>query len=74
MDIEEFAPHMCPAASLDNPTAGEEFIEPGPRVRLSAGPRTGAAVSVNDAAKVLQMRLRMLAPRLRGGRLLRSGE
>src|SRR5438270_7473283 len=41
---------MCPEASLDDPTAGEEFIEPG------------IAVSVNDAAKVLQMRLRMLAP------------
>jgi hypothetical protein len=39
---------MCPAASLDDPTAGEEFIEPG------------IAVSVNDAAKVLQMRLWML--------------
>src|SRR5690349_8752619 len=40
---------MCPAAGLDNPTADEQFIEPG------------IAVGVNDAAKVLQMRLRMLA-------------
>jgi hypothetical protein len=50
VDIKEFAPHMRPAAGLDNPTAGEEFIEPG------------ITVGVNDAAKVLQMRLRMLAP------------
>ena len=48
MDIKEFAPHMCPAASFDDPTAGEEFIEPG------------IAVNVNDAAKVLQMRPRVL--------------
>ena len=48
MDIKEFAPHMCPAAGLDNPTADEQFIEPS------------VAVGVNDAAEVLQMRLRML--------------
>src|SRR5436305_11261393 len=40
---------MRPAAGLDNPTADEQFIEPG------------VAVGVNDAAEVLQMRLRMLA-------------
>ena len=62
MNIEEFAPHMCPATGLDNPPTNEQLIEPG------------IAVGVNDAAKVLQMGLRMLAPRLRGGRLLRSGE
>ena len=62
MDIEEFAQHTLPAAGLDNPTTDEQFIEPG------------VAVGVDDAAEVLQMRLRMLAPRLRGGRLLRSGE
>ena len=49
MDIEEFAPHMRPAAGLDNPSAGEQFVEPG------------IAVDVNDAAEVLQMGLRMLA-------------
>ena len=48
MDIEEFAPHMRPAAGLDNPVAGKQFVEPG------------IAVSVDDAAEVLQMRLRML--------------
>ena len=62
MDIEEFAPHMGPAAGLDNPTTDEQFVEPG------------IAVGVNDAAKVLQMGLRVLAPRFRGGRLLRSAE
>ena len=62
MNIKEFAPHMRPAAGLDDPTAGEQFIEPG------------IAVGVDDAAEVLQMRLRMLAPRFREGRLLRSGE
>ena len=48
MNIEEFAPHMRPAAGLDNPTADEQFIEPG------------IAVGMDDATKVLQMRLRML--------------
>ena len=49
VDVKELAPHMCPAASLDNPTAGEQFIEPG------------IAIGVNDAAELLQMRLRVLA-------------
>jgi len=49
MNVEEFAPHMRPAAGLDNPTADEQFIEPG------------IAVGMDDATKVLQMRLRMLA-------------
>ena len=49
MNVEEFAPHMGPAAGLDNPTADEQFIEPG------------IAVGMDDATKVLQMRLRMLA-------------
>src|SRR5215467_2640130 len=40
---------MRPAAGLDDATAGEQFIEPG------------IAVGVNDAAEVLQMRLRVLA-------------
>jgi hypothetical protein len=53
VNIKEFAPHLCPAAGLDNPTADEQFIEPSPRVRPSAGPRTGAAVGVNDATEVL---------------------
>jgi hypothetical protein len=39
---------MRPAAGLDNPTAGEQFIEPG------------IAVGVDDAAELPQMRLRML--------------
>jgi hypothetical protein len=49
VDIKELTPHMCPTAGFDNPTTDEQFIEPG------------IAVGVNDAAKVLQMRLRMLA-------------
>ena len=49
VNIKEFAPHMRPATGLDNPAAGEQFIEPG------------IAIGVNDAAEVLQMRLRMLA-------------
>ena len=49
MNVEEFAPHMRPAAGLNNPTADEQFIEPG------------IAVGMDDATKVLQMRLRMLA-------------
>ncbi|HYZ39385.1 MAG TPA: hypothetical protein VE687_02035, partial [Stellaceae bacterium] len=49
MNIEEFAPHMCPAAGLDNPPTNEQLIEPG------------IAVGVDDAAEVLQMGLRMLA-------------
>jgi hypothetical protein len=49
VDIKEFAPHMRPAGGLDNPIAGEQLIEPG------------VAIGVNDAAEVLQMRLRMLA-------------
>ena len=40
---------MRPAAGLNNPTADEQFIEPG------------IAVGMDDATKVLQMRLRMLA-------------
>src|SRR5215831_12964716 len=40
---------MRPAAGLDDATAGEQFIEPG------------IAVGVNDAAEVLQMRLRVRA-------------
>jgi hypothetical protein len=62
VNIKEFAPHMRPATRLDNPAAGEQFIEPG------------IAVGMDDAAELLQMRLRMLAPRFREGRLLRSGE
>ena len=49
MDIKEFAPHMRPAAGLDNPTADEQLVEPG------------VAVGMDDATEVLQMRLRMLA-------------
>ena len=49
MNIEEFAPHMRPAGGLDNPSAGEQLVEPG------------IAVGVNDATEVLQMGLRMLA-------------
>jgi hypothetical protein len=62
VNIKEFAPHLRPAAGLDNPAAGKQLIEPG------------IAVGMNDAAELLQMRLRMLAPRFREGRLLRSGE
>jgi hypothetical protein len=62
VDVKEFAAHMRPAAGLDDPAAGEQLIEPG------------VAVGVDDAAEVLQMRLRVLAPRFREGRLLRSGE
>jgi hypothetical protein len=39
---------MPPAAGLDNPTDCEQFVEPG------------IAIGVDDAAEVLQMRLRML--------------
>ena len=53
---------MRPAASLDNPADSEQFIEPG------------ITVGVDDAAELLQMLLRMLAPRFRESRLLRSGE
>ena len=49
MNIKEFAPHMRPATGLDNSAAGEQFIEPG------------IAVGMDDAAELLQMRLRMLA-------------
>jgi hypothetical protein len=49
MNVEEFAPHMRPATSLDDPTAGKQLIE------------AGVAISVDHAAKVLQMRLRMRA-------------
>jgi hypothetical protein len=51
---------MRPTAGLDDPAAGGQFIERGPRVRPSAGPRTGAAVGVDDAAEVLKVRLRVL--------------
>jgi hypothetical protein len=71
MDIKEFAPHMRPAGSLDNPSAGEQLVKPGPRVRPLAGPRTGATVGVDDAAKLLQMRLRTLA--LAVGRIEEQG-
>src|SRR5271163_4645463 len=40
---------MRPAAGLDNPSAGEQLVEPG------------ITVDVDDAAEVLQMRLRMFA-------------
>ena len=40
VNIEEFAPHMRPAGGLDNPSAGEQLVEPG------------IAVGVNDAAEV----------------------
>jgi hypothetical protein len=43
VDIEEFAPHMRPAASLDNPITDEQLIEPS------------VAIGVNDAAEVLLM-------------------
>jgi hypothetical protein len=49
MDIEEFAPHMRPTAGLDNPTADEQFVEPG------------IAVGMDDATEGLQMRLWMFA-------------
>jgi hypothetical protein len=49
VDVEEFAPHMRPAAGLDNPSAGEQLVKPG------------ITVDVDDAAEVLQMRLRMFA-------------
>src|SRR5690242_6756491 len=42
---------MRPAAGLDNLFADEQFIEPG------------VTVGMDDAAEVLQMRLRMPAPR-----------
>jgi hypothetical protein len=62
VNVTEFAPDMRPAAGFDNPAAGKQFVEPG------------IAVGVDDAAELLQMRLRMFAPRFREGRLLRSGE
>ena len=54
-------PWMRPAGGLGNAIAGEQLVEPGPRVRPAAGPRTGAAVGVDDAPEVRQMPLRMLA-------------
>jgi hypothetical protein len=74
MDVEELAPDMGPTSGLGDPVAGEQFVESGPRVRPKAGPRTGATVGVDDPPEVLQMRPRVLAPRFRGGRPLRSGE
>jgi len=67
MDIEEFAPHMRPTASLDNPTADEQLVEPG------------IAISLDDAAEALQMDPRMLAFAVgrvaeQGGRRPRAGE
>src|SRR5258708_5755585 len=58
---------MRPAAGLDNPSASEQSLEPG------------IAVGVDDAAEVLQMRLRMLALAIgrieeQGGRRPRAGE
>ena len=41
MDVEEFAPHMRPAAGLDNPSAGEQLVKPG------------ITVDVDDAAEAL---------------------
>ena len=49
MNIEEFAPHMRPAGGLDDPSASEQFVEPG------------IAVGVDNAAEVLQVGLRVLA-------------
>src|SRR5437763_16085856 len=70
---------MRPAAGLDNPPAGEQFVEPGPRVRPTAGPRTGAAVGMDDAAELLQVGSRMLAFAVgrveeQSGRRPRAGE
>ena len=48
MDVKKFAPHMRPAAGLDDPAAGKQCVEPG------------VAVGVDDAAEVLQVRLGML--------------
>jgi hypothetical protein len=49
VDIEEFTRYMRPAASLNNPSASEQLIEPS------------IAVSLNDAAQVVQMDPRVLA-------------
>ena len=67
MNVKEFAPHMRPAAGFDDPAAGKQLIEPG------------IAVSVDDAAEVLQMRLRMRAFAIgrvkeQGGRRPRPGK
>ena len=62
MAIEELAPHLRPAAGLDNPPAFEQTVE------------AGIAIGRDGAAKVLQMRPWVLTPGLRRGRLLRSGE
>jgi hypothetical protein len=48
VDIKEFAPHMRPAAGLDNPTADEQFVEPG------------IAICMDDASEVLQVSSRVL--------------
>ncbi len=74
MDIEEFAPDMGPTRGFGDPVAGEQLVEPGPRVRPTAGPRTGGTVGMDDAGELLQVGPRMLAPRFREGRLLRSCE
>ena len=62
MDGKKFAAEMAPAGGLADPVAGKQSVEPG------------TAVGVNDPPEVLQMRPGMFAPRLREGRLLRSGE
>src|SRR5216684_982566 len=49
MNIEELSPHMGPAGRLDDPSTGEQLVEPG------------IAISVDDAAEVLQVRARVLA-------------
>src|SRR6266446_1013264 len=58
---------MRPATGFDDPSTGEQFVKPS------------IAVGVDDAAKVLQMRLRMLAFTVgrveqQGGRRSRAGE
>src|SRR5260370_23169848 len=49
MNIEELSSHMGPAGRLDDPSTGEQLVEPG------------IAIGMDDAAEVLQVRPRVLA-------------
>jgi hypothetical protein len=63
--FEEMAPPMAPARGFRNrpglALAIIEVAEPGPRVRPSAGPRTGSGVGLEDPGIPGQMPGRVLA-------------
>ena len=62
MNVKELAAHMGPAGGFCDSACFEDGIE------------ACIAISVKDPFEGFEMALRMLAPRLREGRLLRSGE